>query len=153
MWPTDAPVNTTAVPCASLSRQAWLVVHLWRTDRIAFEPNYPGPDVVTTKTPAPPVVVECWCLMVATMNRVRLDTFTRETWRTFDPTDLEPLEWAMLRRRRDHDFSNRWPDMKLARRSAAPFRFVCSMACVEFARTKFSACESHICTVSKHSRK
>jgi len=57
-----------------------------------LEPNYPGPHVVTTKTPAPPVVVECWCLMVATMNRVRLDMFTRETWRTFDPTDLEPLE-------------------------------------------------------------
>jgi len=38
-----------------------------------LEPNYPGPEVVTTKSPAPPVVVECWCLMVATMDRVRLD--------------------------------------------------------------------------------
>ena len=64
-----------------------------------LEPNYPGPEVVTTKSPAPPVVVECWCLMVATMNRVRLDRFTRETWRKFDAKDLEPLKWAILRRR------------------------------------------------------
>jgi hypothetical protein len=48
---------------------------------------------------APPVVVECWCLMVATMDRVRLDKFTRETWRKFDAKDLttnqpviEPVE-------------------------------------------------------------
>jgi len=46
------------------------------------------------------VVVECWCLMVATMNRVRLDKFTRETWRKFDAKDLEPLTWAIIRRRR-----------------------------------------------------
>jgi hypothetical protein len=39
---------------------------------------------MTTKRPAPPVVVECWCLMVATMDRVRLDKFTRETWKKFD---------------------------------------------------------------------
>src|SRR4029450_638230 len=57
-----------------------------------LEPNYPGPHVVTTKTPAPPVVVECWCLMVATMNRVSLAMSPRETWRTFAPPDLEPLE-------------------------------------------------------------
>jgi hypothetical protein len=65
-----------------------------------LEPNYPGPEVVTSKSPAPPVVVECWCLMVATMNRKALDKFTRETWRKFDPADLEPLKWAILRRRR-----------------------------------------------------
>ena len=52
-----------------------------------------------------------------------------------------------------HDFSNRWLDKKLVRRSAAPFGFVCSIACVAFGRTKFSAGESHICSVSKHSRK
>ena len=55
---------------------------------------------MTTKSPAPPVVVECWCLMVETMDRVRLDKFTRETWRNFDAKDLEPLKWAILRRRR-----------------------------------------------------
>jgi len=65
-----------------------------------LEPNYPGPEVVTTPSPAPRVVVECWCLMVAAMDRVRLDKFTRETWRKFDATDLEPLKWAILRRRR-----------------------------------------------------
>jgi len=65
-----------------------------------LEPNYPGPEVVTPKSPAPPVVVECWCLMVATMDRVRLDRFTRETWKKFDATDLEPRKWAILRRRR-----------------------------------------------------
>ena len=56
--------------------------------------------MVTTKSPAPPVVVECWILMVATMDRVRLDKFTRETWRKFDAPDLESLKWAILRRRR-----------------------------------------------------
>jgi len=40
-------------------------------------------------SPAPPVVVEYWCLMVETMNRVRLDRFMRETWRKFDEKDLE----------------------------------------------------------------
>ena len=38
--------------------------------------------------------------MVADMDRVRLDRFTRETWKTFDAKDLEPLKWAILRRRR-----------------------------------------------------
>jgi len=38
--------------------------------------------------------------MVATMDRVRLDRFTRETRRKFDAKDLEPLKWAILRRRR-----------------------------------------------------
>ena len=65
-----------------------------------LEPSYPGPEVVTTKSPAPPVVVECWSLMVGTMDRVRLDRFTRSTWQGFDPTDLEPLKAAILRRRR-----------------------------------------------------
>jgi len=34
------------------------------------------------------------------MDRVRLDKFTRETWRKFDPADLEPLKAAILRHRR-----------------------------------------------------
>jgi len=45
-------------------------------------------------------VVECWCLMVEAMDRVRLDKFTRETWRKFDAKGFEPLKWAILRRRR-----------------------------------------------------
>jgi hypothetical protein len=64
-----------------------------------LEPQYRGPQVLTTKSPAPPVVVECRCLMVASMDRVRLDKFTRETWKKFDAKDLEPLEAAILRRR------------------------------------------------------
>ena len=48
---------------------------------------------------APPVVVACWCLMVPAMDRVRLDKFTRETWKKFDAKDLEPLKAAILRRR------------------------------------------------------
>jgi len=46
------------------------------------------------------VVVECWCLMVATRDSVRLDKFTRETWKKFDAKDLETLKWAILGRRR-----------------------------------------------------
>jgi len=65
-----------------------------------LDPNYPGPEVVTTKSPAPSVVVECWISMVADMDRVRLDRFARETWKKFDAKDLEPLKWAILRRRR-----------------------------------------------------
>jgi len=34
------------------------------------------------------------------MDRVRLDRFTRETWRKFDEKDLEPLKAASIRRRR-----------------------------------------------------
>ena len=37
--------------------------------------------------------------MVEPMDRVRLDKFTREIWCRFDHRDLEPLEWAILRRR------------------------------------------------------
>ena len=48
-----------------------------------LEPNYPDPEVVIMKSPAPPVVVECWCLTVETMIRVRLDKFTREAGRSF----------------------------------------------------------------------
>ena len=39
-------------------------------------------------------------LMVGAMNRVRLDKFTRETWHKFDAKDIEPLKWAIVRRRR-----------------------------------------------------
>jgi len=38
--------------------------------------------------------------MVANMDREHLDRFTRSTWRRFDETDLEPLKWAVIRRRR-----------------------------------------------------
>jgi len=64
-----------------------------------LEPAYPVPEVVTTKSPAPPVVVKCWILMVETMDRVRLDKFIRETWKKFDAKDLEPLKWTIIRRR------------------------------------------------------
>jgi len=65
-----------------------------------LEPNYPGPEVVTSRSPAPPVVVECWCGMVERMDRLTLDRFTARVWKRFDPRDLEPLKWAILRRRR-----------------------------------------------------
>ena len=38
--------------------------------------------------------------MAGTMNHVRRDEFSSETWRKFDPKDLEPLKWAIIRRRR-----------------------------------------------------
>ena len=38
--------------------------------------------------------------MVETMDSVRLDKFTRETWRKFNAKDLEVLKWTILRRRR-----------------------------------------------------
>jgi len=44
-----------------------------------LEPNYPGPEVVTTPSPAPPVVVERWCGMVERMSRLTLDRFTRDS--------------------------------------------------------------------------
>jgi hypothetical protein len=34
------------------------------------------------------------------MDRKCLDRFTRDIWRRFDARDLEPLKWAILRRRR-----------------------------------------------------
>ena len=52
------------------------------------------------KSPAPPVVVEAWCMGVERMNRVTLDRFTRNIWRRFDEKDLAPLRAAILRRRR-----------------------------------------------------
>jgi hypothetical protein len=38
--------------------------------------------------------------MVEHMDREHLDRFTRSTWRRYDPADLEPLKWAVIRRRR-----------------------------------------------------
>lgn len=61
-------------------------------------PVLPTPNAF--KSPAPPVVVECWCIGVERMNRRQLDEFTRRIWRKFDPRDLEPLKQAILRRRR-----------------------------------------------------
>ena len=65
-----------------------------------LEPNYPGPEVVTSPSPAPPVIVAAWCVGVERMNRRQLDRFTRDIWRRFDQRDLEPLKWAIIRRRR-----------------------------------------------------
>ncbi len=62
--------------------------------------NYPGPDVVTSPSSAPAVVVEWWCGLVERMSRLTLDRFTRDIWRRFDHRDLEPVKWAILRRRR-----------------------------------------------------
>ena len=52
------------------------------------------------KSPAPAVGIAVWVDMVATMDREHLDRFTRSTRRRFDETDLEPLKWAVIRRRR-----------------------------------------------------
>jgi hypothetical protein len=65
-----------------------------------LDPQYPGPEVVTTKSPAPPVVAGCRCGMVERMDRRALDRFTRDIWKRFDHRDLEPLKWAIIRRRR-----------------------------------------------------
>jgi hypothetical protein len=65
-----------------------------------LEPNYPGPEVVTSPSPAPPVVVASWCGLVERMDRTHLDAFTRDIWRRFEHRDLEPLRAAILRRRR-----------------------------------------------------
>ena len=46
------------------------------------------------------MVVEAWCIGVERMNLRTLDRFTRDTWKRFDHRDLEPLKWAILRRRR-----------------------------------------------------
>ena len=65
-----------------------------------LEPNYPGPEVVTTPSPAPPIVVEAWCIGVERMSRRTLDRFTCDIWKRFDHRNLEPLKWAIVRRRR-----------------------------------------------------
>lgn len=59
------------------------------------------PEPNACKSPAPPLVVECWIGMVAHMDREHLDRFTRSTWRRFDEQDLEPLKQAILARREE----------------------------------------------------
>jgi hypothetical protein len=59
-----------------------------------LEVVYPGPQVVTNKSPAPPIIVEAWVVMVARMHRLTLDRFTRQTWLKFDAKDLDC--WALL---------------------------------------------------------
>jgi hypothetical protein len=58
------------------------------------------PEPNEHRSPAPAVVVACWCGLVERMDRRALDRFTRDIWRRFDPADLEPLKWAIIRRRR-----------------------------------------------------
>jgi hypothetical protein len=58
----------------------------------------PTPNGV--KSSAPAVVVACWCSLVTRMDRRTLDRFTRDIWARFDEVELEPLKWAILRRRR-----------------------------------------------------
>ena len=52
------------------------------------------------KASASAVVVQCWCDLVSHMDRQHLDRFARSIWRRFDERDLEPLKWAIIRRRR-----------------------------------------------------
>ena len=61
-------------------------------------PILPGPN--EHKSPAPGVVVACWCGLVERMDRRDLDRFTRRIWKRFDHRDLEPLKSAIIRRRR-----------------------------------------------------
>ena len=63
-------------------------------------PVLPESEPNAVKSPAPPVIVQCWCIGVERMNRRTLDRFTRDIWRRFDHRDLEPLRWAIIRRRR-----------------------------------------------------
>jgi hypothetical protein len=58
------------------------------------------PEPNERKSPAPAVVVQCWCGMVERMDRGTLDQFTRRIWRKFDERDLEPLKAEILERRR-----------------------------------------------------
>ena len=61
-------------------------------------PVLPAPNAV--KSPAPAVVVQCWCGLVERMDRRALNRFTRDIWARFDERELEPLKWAIIRRRR-----------------------------------------------------
>ena len=62
--------------------------------------EYPPPNVVTTPSPAPAVAVQSWCIGVQRMNRPALNRLTKDIFTRFDHRDLEPLKWAILRRRR-----------------------------------------------------
>ena len=58
-------------------------------------------DVRTAcKSPAPVVVVRCWCGLVERMDWRNLNRFTRDIWARFDDRDLDELRAAILRRRR-----------------------------------------------------
>ena len=76
-----------------------MFVMTYRQHRL--DPQYPGPEVVTTKSSAPRVVVQVWCDLVARMDRRTLNRFTKDIWARFDGNDLEPLKAAILRRRAD----------------------------------------------------
>ena len=52
------------------------------------------------KSPAPAVVVRCWCGLVERMDRRNLNRFTRDIWARFEDRDLDELRAAILRRRR-----------------------------------------------------
>ena len=62
-------------------------------------PILPEPNAAF-KSSAPAVVVQCWCGLVKRMDRRTLNRFTRDIWRRFDEHELEPLKWAIIRRRR-----------------------------------------------------
>jgi hypothetical protein len=61
-------------------------------------PVLPAPNAM--KSPAPAVVVLCWCGLVERMDRRALNRFTRDIWARFDERELDPLKYAIIRRRR-----------------------------------------------------
>ena len=62
-------------------------------------PVLPEPNAAF-KSSAPAVAVQSWCGLVERMDRRTLNRFTRDIWKRFDHRDLEPLKWAIIRRRR-----------------------------------------------------
>jgi len=50
------------------------------------------------KSPAPPVVVEAWCLGVERMDRATLDRFTRDIWRRFEHGNFRQRRRIMMLR-------------------------------------------------------
>ena len=62
----------------------------YKTHRLEIQ--YSGPEVVTSPSPAPAIVVECVCGGVTHIDRFALDRFTRDIWKRFDHKDLEPFE-------------------------------------------------------------
>ncbi len=73
-----------------------------RRGRVDPFDDMPPPERAPAKGHAPPQVVDVWVKLVETMpTREALDSFTRRTWRDWDPASLERLKQAILARREE----------------------------------------------------
>jgi len=92
-----ATTGASAARCTGCSR---CMRHSPPKSTVEDLPRRTLPEPNVHKSSAQAVVLQCCCGLVERMDRRALHRLTREIWKRFDAKDLEPVKWAIPRRRR-----------------------------------------------------